>query len=68
MTSSGYFLLVGDFNFDVDSPDSISQRFLSTLQSFNLLQHVDVVTHVNGHTLDLVITRSKETGFRFLCF
>ena len=63
MTSSGYFLLVGDFNFDVDSPDSISQRFLSTLQSFNLLQHVDVATHVNGHTLDLVITRSKETAF-----
>ena len=60
-TSSGYFLLVGDLNFHVDSPDSISRRFLSTLRSFNLLQHVDVATHVNGHTLDLVITRKEET-------
>ena len=32
-------------------------KFLSLLQSFGLVQHVTVPTHVAGHTLDLVITR-----------
>ena len=51
-------LITGDFNIHVDKPeDPTTAKFLSLLQSFGLVQHVTVPTHVAGHTLDLVITR-----------
>ena len=51
-------LITGDFNAHVDTPnDPTAAKFLSILESFGLVQHVAVPTHVAGHTLDLVITR-----------
>ena len=51
-------LITGDFNIHVDKPeDPAAAKFLSLLQSFGLVQHVTVPTHVAGHTLDLVIPR-----------
>lgn len=63
--SSENILIVGDFNFHVDSScDPNAKRFLSLLDSFNLCQHVTGETHVKGHTLDLVISRSSNSVVR----
>ena len=52
---------MGDFNIHVDRPDlPVVAKFLSTLVSFGLTQHIVAATHIDGHTLDLVITRSSD--------
>ena len=54
-------LITGDFNFHVDIPtDGDGIKFLDILQSFCLEQHVVGPTHVDGHTLDLIITRQSD--------
>ena len=54
-------ILTGDYNFHVDVEDDPDARtFLDLLASMGLKQHVDVPTHVSGHTLDLVITREQD--------
>ena len=54
-------MLVGDFNFHIDrQTDCDAKRFVSILDSFDLVQHVACPTHRDGHTLDLVITRASE--------
>lgn len=59
--STGKLLIMGDFNIHVDRPDSPAvAKFLSTLVSFGLTQHIVDATHIDGHTLDLVITRSSD--------
>lgn len=52
---------MGDFYIHVDvtnDPDAV--RFLELLNSMNLIQHVNIPTHISGHTLDLVITRNSD--------
>ena len=44
--------ILGDFNLHLDVSDSNTQRF-------NLKQHVHFSTHVHGHWLDLLITKSS---------
>ena len=54
-------LICGDFNIHVDStedPDSV--KFCDLLESVGLRQHVNQATHVNDHTLDLIITRFSD--------
>ena len=41
-----------------DDPDA--RAFLDLLASMGLKQHVNVPTHVSGHTLDLMITREHD--------
>ena len=41
-----------------DDPDA--RAFLDLLVSMGLKQHVNVPTHVSGHTLDLMITREHD--------
>jgi hypothetical protein len=54
-------LLLGDSNIHVDDKkNKQAQEFLSNLACSNLCQHVNVSTHKQGHTLDLVITRNAE--------
>ena len=61
MLSPGKILMVGDFNIHVDDPGNpTANKFLSLLNSFGLSQHVRGSTHLDGHTLDLVITRDSE--------
>ena len=53
--------MVGDFNFHVDTCDSgYKTKFLQLLDVFNLNQHTNGSTHKDGHTLDLVISRSDD--------
>ena len=55
-------IIVGDFNIHVDCSDGCNDasNFLDLLQSFGLTQHVTGPTHEDGHTLDLIITRSFD--------
>jgi len=52
-------VVCGDYNVHVDQPEDVNAvRLKQLLQSFDCRQHVTGPTHVNGHTLDLVITRT----------
>ena len=52
-------LIVGDFNFHMDDLIDVNAiRFGRLLDTFDLQQHVKAPTHLYGHILDLVITRS----------
>ena len=54
-------ILTGDYNFHVDVADDTDARaFLDLLASVGLKQHVNVPTHVSGHTLDLMITSEHD--------
>ena len=51
----------GDFNFHLDvSGDVDAAKFADLLESMCLTQHVRSPTHIQGHILDLVITRNSE--------
>ena len=52
------FYILGDFNLHLDIPSSITTTFDDILASFDLKQHVTFSTHIHGHWLDLLITRS----------
>jgi len=59
--SSEPLCLTGDFNVHVDDPnDSAAESFRELLESMSLTQHVLGSTHVQGHTLNLVITRNSD--------
>jgi len=56
-------VLLGDFNFWVDSVsvNPAARTFTITLtESFGLTQLVNEPTHIGGHTLDLILTRSGD--------
>ena len=55
-------LIVGDFNYHVNSVSDVNSRnFLALLSAFNLQQHVSFPTHRAGHTLDLILTRASDS-------
>ena len=55
-------IISGDFNLHVeDSKNEHVQQFNDILDSFGLKQNVMEDTHIHGHTLDLVITKSNDS-------
>ncbi len=57
----GKIILLGDFNVHWDNPTEWDvSHFSTTTYSANLIQHVTGPTHENGHTIDLVFTRTDE--------
>ena len=55
---SAKHLIVGDFNFHVNTDTDVDAKKLkSLLHQFDLTQHMNVPTHTAGNTLDLVISR-----------
>ena len=59
----GDIVISGDFNIHLeDRNNSLVARFHELLDSFSLMQHVDVQTHRSGRTLDLIITRNDEVS------
>ena len=54
----GELFSLGDFNLHLDSPSNHTNTFTDLLTSFGLRQHVDFPTHIQGHWLDLFITRA----------
>jgi len=60
-TTPNEFVLVGDFNVHVNTPsDTRPSSFLNLLSSVNLVQHVNFPTHIENHTLDLLITSTAS--------
>ena len=54
-------IICGDFNIHLDKKsEQTSIKFVSLLSDFGLVQHLRTPTHLSGHTLDLVITRSDD--------
>ena len=52
-------IIAGDFNFHMDNlSNTDASHFNDLLLSFGLSQHVNFATHISGHWLDLIITRS----------
>ena len=61
VSSPSELLLTGDFSFHVDTPAQFhASSFLSLLENFNLVQHVNFPTHNIGHTLHLLISRASS--------
>ncbi len=61
VTQSGRLVLAGDFNVHWDCQhDAERNHLVSLLNSHDLVQHVLTPTHEDGHTLDLVITRTGD--------
>ncbi len=55
-TNYDRFLLVGDFNIHVCCQSNpLSKEFLSLIESFGLVQWINDSTHIQGHTLGLVL-------------
>ena len=60
-TLRGKLVLLGDFNVHVDSrSDPESTQLTSLLNAFGMVQHVKDATHIDGHTLDLVVSRESD--------
>ena len=60
ITLASEFYILADFNLHLDkkqSPTTI--KFYDILESFDLEQHVNFPTHIHGHWLDLLITRTS---------
>lgn len=49
-------LLCGDVNLHMDEDERYSNQFKDILLTFNIQQHVNVPTHKQGHTLDIIAT------------
>ena len=64
----GDLLISGDFNIHLDNTSSsYTKTFLAILDSCGLVQHVSFPTHVDGHTLDLIISRSSSNLVSSVC-
>jgi len=48
----------GDLNIHLDIANGASLKFADILNDHDLVQHIDEPTHLQGHTIDVVITRS----------
>ena len=53
-------VIISDFNFHLESTSSNSKTFHSLIDSFDLIQKVNFPTHIYGHSLDLVLTKSNN--------
>ena len=53
-------VIIGNFNFHLETTCSNSKTFHSLIDSFDLIQKVNFPTHIHGHTLDLVLTKSNN--------
>ena len=53
-------VIIGDFNIHMDTNSNDSKKFRALLGSFDLLQKVNFPNHILGHTIDLVLTKSRN--------
>ena len=53
-------MIIGDFNFHLETTCSNSKTFHLLIDLFDLIQKVNFPTHIHGHTLDLVLTKSNN--------
>ena len=61
LSDHGDPLILGDFNVHVNDTDNHdNKKFSDILSTYNLQQHVEVPTHISGHTIDLLITKCNS--------
>ncbi|KAI0224731.1 hypothetical protein LSAT2_024268 [Lamellibrachia satsuma] len=48
-------------HWDVQSDNSV-KRFADLLEPVNIIQHVQIPTHIDGHTIDLILTPKTTPG------
>ena len=53
-------MIIGDFIFHLETTCSNLRTFHSLIESFDLNQNINFPTHIHGHTLDLVLTKSNN--------
>ena len=56
-------IIAGDLNIDTSKPNSIKDKYIRKLMSFNLLQHVKAKTRLTNHsssTIDHVVSNIRE--------
>ena len=53
-------MVILTFNVDITSKDS--KKFLNYLESCNILQHVHKPTHLQGHTLNLILSANDSSA------
>ena len=58
--SPSELIITGDFNIHTDSDLTTSNKLSCILDNFHLKQHIYFPTHDDGHTLDLLITRTSS--------
>lgn len=57
VTEYDRLLLLGDFNIHVCCPGKpLVSEFFGVLDAFGLTQHINKATHIQGHTLDLILS------------
>ena len=54
------YQFIGDFNFHLETICSNSKTFHSLIDSFDLTQKVNFPTHIHGHTLNQILTKSNN--------
>ena len=52
--------IIGDFNLHLETTCSNSKTFHSLISSYDFIQKVNFPTHIHGHTLDQVLTKSNN--------
>ena len=52
---SSSFVICGDFNIHVDAMSPTVSEFKSVIDSCCMTQYIDFPTHLQGHTLDLLM-------------
>ena len=60
VTLKDNFIISGDINLHMDTDPTYSRKFKEILDTFNLVQHVQLPTHLKGHTLDVIITYNNN--------
>ena len=61
-----HFITAGDINIHMEMDDASSNKLNDLIDMHDLKQHVEVPTHMKGHTLDIVIT-PNENSLRNVC-
>ena len=57
----GNFIIVGDFNINwLDTSDSERRNLFNMLETFGLVQRIELPTYQNGNLLDYIITRQSN--------
>ena len=47
-------ILAGDVNIHMETNEGYATKFKDILHDFNIVQHVQFPTHIQGHTLDII--------------
>ena len=59
-------MIIVDLNIHLEKSCSNSKSFHSLIESLDLTQKVNFPTHIHGHTLDLVLTKSNDDNISYV--